>query len=231
MRTNIEGTINILEAARDVGVDRIVHTSTSEVYGTAVYTPIDEQHPMQGQSPYSASKIAADKMAESYFRSFELPVVTVRPFNTYGPRQSARAVIPAIATQLLSGAECLRLGSLEPVRDMTHVLDTVSGFLAAGEANSTCLGDVFNLGAGRGVTIGHLVKLLMKLIGREVEIETDEARMRPVKSEVFELIANTDKAKKLLGWEPRYSLEQGLAQVIDYLRDNLDAYKPHIYTV
>jgi NAD dependent epimerase/dehydratase len=225
LRTNIEGTVNVLEAARSENVGRVVHTSTSEVYGTAIYAPIDENHPLQGQSPYSASKIAADKMAESYYRSFDLPIVTIRPFNTFGPRQSARAVIPTIATQLLRGKERLLLGSLEPVRDMTYVADTVAGFLAAGIAPKDCLGEVINLGTGRGETVAEIVKILMKLVGHQVRVASEDQRIRPVKSEVFKLIADNSKAKQLLGWQPQYSLEDGLSRVVEYLRENLGTYK------
>jgi NAD dependent epimerase/dehydratase len=231
LRTNIEGTVNILEAARDTDIERVICTSTSETYGTAIYTPIDENHPMQGQSPYSASKISADKMAESYFNSFDLPVVTVRPFNTYGPRQSARAIIPTIAMQLLSKVEYLTLGSLTPIRDMTYVSDTVSGFLAAGLADEKCLGEVLNLGTGTGVTIAHIAELMMNLTGHVVPIITDENRVRPGKSEVFELIANADKAKEIIKWTPKFSLEQGLYKVVDYVGNNMNKYKPNLYSV
>lgn len=225
VRTNVEGTVNILEAAREEGVGRVVHTSTSETYGTALYAPIDEVHPLQGQSPYSASKIAADKMAESYYRSFGLPVVTVRPFNTFGPRQSARAVIPTIATQLLAGVDQVRLGSTEPVRDMTFVCDTVAGFMAAGLAGEDCFGEVINLGTGRGETVGKIAEILMEITGRRVEIVSEDRRMRPAKSEVFKLIADNSKAKRLLGWQPCHSLESGLNKVVEYLRENSKSYK------
>jgi NAD dependent epimerase/dehydratase len=230
LRTNIEGTVNVLEAARSEGVGRIIHTSTSEVYGSAIYTPIDEKHPLQGQSPYSASKIAADKMAESYYRSFDLPVLTIRPFNTFGPRQSARAVIPTIANQLLCGEKQLYLGSLEPVRDMTFVLDTVAGFLAAGNAPQSCLGEVINLGTGRGETVADIVNILMKLVGHQVPVVTDDQRLRPIKSEVFKLVADNSKAKLFLDWEPKYSLEDGLAKVVEYLRNNPSSFKS-TYTI
>ena len=231
VQTNVAGTVNLLDAARAEGVERFVHTSSSETYGTARYTPIDEEHPLQGQSPYSASKIAADKMAESYHRSFGLPVVTVRPFNTFGPRQSARAVIPTITTQLLSDADALRLGSLEPVRDMTYVKDTVAGFLAAGLAGEDCLGQVINLGTGRGESIGEILRILTEITGRELPVQTDPQRLRPEASEVYELVADTRKARALLGWAPEYTLEQGLARVVDHVGANLGSFRPSVYAI
>lgn len=231
VRTNIEGTVNMLEAARECGVKRFIHTSTSETYGTALYTPIDEDHPMQGQSPYSASKISADKMAESYYRSFGLPVVTVRPFNTYGPRQSARAVIPTIAMQLAGGASTLKLGALDPVRDMNYVEDTVRGFMLAVLAGEDCLGEVINLGTGRGVTIGEIAGKLMEISGRQVSIEEDKSRIRPDKSEVFTLVASNEKAKRLLNWEPSVSLEEGLKSMYDYVSSNMNRYKFKEYNI
>lgn len=231
VRTNVEGTVNMLEAARECGVRRFIHTSTSETYGTALYTPIDEGHPMQGQSPYSASKISADKMAESYYRSFGLPVVTVRPFNTYGPRQSARAVIPTIAMQLAAGESTLKLGALDPVRDMNYVEDTVRGFMLAALAGEDCLGEVVNLGTGRGVTIGEVANKLMEISGRQVSIEEDRLRIRPDKSEVFTLIASNEKAKRLLNWEPSISLEEGLKRMYDYVCSNIDRYRVKEYNI
>lgn len=231
VRTNIEGTVNMLEAARECGVGRFIHTSTSETYGTALYTPIDEDHPMQGQSPYSASKISADKMAESYYRSFGLPVVTVRPFNTYGPRQSARAVIPTIAMQLAGGVSTLKLGALDPVRDMNYVEDTVRGFMMAALAGEDCLGEVVNLGTGRGVTIGEIAGKLMEISGRQISIEEDQSRIRPDKSEVFTLVASNEKAKRLLNWEPSVSLEEGLKSMYDYVRSNINRYKIKEYNI
>lgn len=231
VRTNVEGTVNLLEAARHAEVRRFVHTSTSEAYGTAQFVPITEAHPLQGQSPYSASKIAADKMAESYFRAFALPVIVVRPFNTYGPRQSARAVIPTIASQLLSGHKAVRLGSLTPVRDMNYVSDIVAGFLAAGHCDEQCLGEAVNLGSGVGVTIGQIAETLMRVAGRRAEIVEDTQRVRPEQSEVFQLIASNEKAKRLLHWESRVSLETGLHHVCEYVAASLGRYKPDRYNV
>jgi len=217
--TNIKGTLNVLEAARYQETPKVVHTSTSEVYGTALYTPIDEKHPLQGQSPYSASKIAADKLAESFHCSFKLPVATARPFNTFGPRQSARAIVPTIIAQLLSEKTSLRLGSLTPVRDLNFVQNTVDGFLAIAESDAA-IGEVINLGSGRGVTIGQVAELLMEIVGKKLPVQTDDSRIRPEKSEVFTLIANAEKAEKLLGWKPKISLEKGLAQTVDFIRNH-----------
>ena len=228
--TNLRGTLNILQAAREAAIGRVVITSTSEVYGTACYAPIDEAHPLQAQSPYSASKIAADKLAQSYLLSFSLPVVTVRPFNTYGPRQSARAVIPTIVSQLLSGAEALRLGSLEPVRDLTYVSDTVNGFLRAGVAE-LAIGQVINLGNGQGVSVGDLAQRIMALAGRKLPIVHEPDRVRPQASEVQLLIAKTELARKLLGWEPEVSLTEGLRQVIEYIGGNMLSYRLGSYAV
>ncbi|HBL15400.1 MAG TPA: NAD-dependent dehydratase [Elusimicrobia bacterium] len=230
VRTNVEGTLNVLEACRAAGVKRLVHTSTSEVYGTAVYAPIDEKHPLQGQSPYSASKIGADKLAESYWRSFGLPVVTVRPFNTYGPRQSARAVIPAILVQLLSGAKELRLGDLSPVRDFNFVADTVDGFLRAAAAPKL-VGETVNVGSGRGWTIRQVAERACRLTGNRIPVRRDAARMRPGHSEVYRLLCDNRKARSLAGWRPRYSLDEGLALSIQYIRAHLSEYKSGIYNV
>ena len=228
--TNVQGTINVLEAGRRHKTSKILCTSTSEVYGTAIYTPIDEKHPMQGQSPYSASKIGADHVAESYFRAFNLPVAVVRPFNTFGPRQSARAVIPAIMSQLLSGAETLSLGSLAPVRDFTFVQDTVEGFLAAAESPKT-IGTVTQLGSGSGIGIGELAEKIMKLVGRRAQVKTDKRRLRPARSEVWKLLCDNRKARKLLGWKPRYSLDEGLALTLQYVQSHRDEYKPRLYNI
>jgi len=228
--TNIRGTLNLLQAAREENVGRVVVTSTSEVYGTARYTPMDEGHPLQAQSPYSASKIAADKLAESYHLSFQLPVVTVRPFNTYGPRQSARAVIPTIASQLLAGVDTLRLGSVDPVRDLTFVGDTVAGFLRAGIAESA-VGHVINLGTGQGISIGDLARAIMKVTGRDLPIVEEANRVRPAASEVRMLIAKTDLAHKLLGWKAEVSLNEGLKKVVDYVSGNMAAYRVGSYAV
>ncbi len=224
--SNVMGTLNVLLAARDAGV-RVIHTSTSEVYGSARYAPIDEAHPLQGQSPYSASKIAADKLAESFYCAFNLPVVTVRPFNTFGPRQSARAVIPTIITQALSSDE-LRLGSLDTTRDFTYVLDTVSGFLHAGQADGVD-GETFNLGTGREVTVGKLVEMIGEIVGRKLNVVQEAERMRPQKSEVVRLISDNRKALNRLGWQPQVSMEQGLALTVDWIRTHLDLFRPGIY--
>ncbi len=228
---NCSGTVNVLQAARRFGTKRIVHTSTSETYGTAMYTPIDEDHPMQGQSPYSASKIGADKIAESYYRSFDTPVAIIRPFNTYGPRQSARAVIPTVISQALAGLPELRLGSLDPVRDLNYVKDTVAGFLAIAESDD-CLGVVTNVGHGKGITIGDLAKRILELCDRaDLPIVTDDQRIRPGKSEVFELVCANAKAKERCGWEPRWSLEDGLKETIEFVRENLSLYRPKVYAL
>jgi NAD dependent epimerase/dehydratase len=217
--TNIGGTLNILEACRAEGTPRLVHTSTSECYGTALYTPIDEKHPLQGQSPYSASKIGADKLTESYHRTFELPVVIVRPFNTFGPRQSARAIIPTIIGQLLAGGEALELGDLAPVRDLTFVTDTVNGLVLAA-CTEGIDGELINLGTSRAVTIDGLANTIMSLFGRQVPIITDRQRIRPEKSEVMKLISDNRKAVALLKWEPDVSLEQGLNSTIEFYRQH-----------
>lgn len=229
VRTNIEGTVNVLEAVRKFDVEKVIHTSTSETYGTAQYTPIDEKHPLQGQSPYSASKIGADKLAESYFRSFDLPVVTLRPFNTYGPRQSARAVIPTIITQLLT-QESVYLGDKRPIRDFNFVEDTVEGFIAAA-GSSAAIGQVLNVGHGKGISIGGLVELLQEIMGMKKTVMTDLDRLRPSKSEVNELICDYSKANELIGWEPKVSLREGLAQSIEFIESNLHFFKPGVYTV
>lgn len=229
VRTNIEGTLNVLEAARNFGIERVVHTSTSETYGTAIYTPIDENHPIQGQSPYSASKIGADKIAESYYLSFGLPVSTIRPFNTYGPRQSARAVIPTIISQALTQKE-IRLGALDPVRDLTYVKDTVMGFIKVAESEQT-IGQVTNVGFGQGITIGDLAKTILALMGSEKPIVLDSDRVRPRKSEVYKLICNNTKVLNLTGWQPQYSLNTGLQEVIDFVSNHQRFYKSEQYVV
>jgi len=228
VRTNIDGTLNVLNAARETGA-RVVHTSTSEVYGTAREVPISESHPLQGQSPYSASKIGADKLAESYHLSFELPVVTVRPFNTFGPRQSARAVIPTIISQCLAGKSEIKLGSLSPTRDMNYVSNTAEGFALAG-LSEDAVGHTINLGSGREISIGDLAALIAELCGVEVEITTDEQRIRPEGSEVNRLLADSRLAKELLGWTPRRSLEEGLTETIRWMRDAMEHYRPDEYT-
>jgi NAD dependent epimerase/dehydratase len=229
IRTNIEGTMNILEAALTSGVNKIIHTSTSETYGTAIYTPIDEGHPLQGQSPYSASKIGADKIAESYFRSYNLPVATVRPFNSFGPRQSARAVIPTIITQALTMNQ-IKLGSLNPIRDLTYVSDTVMGFIKIAESDES-VGQVVNIGTGTGFSIGEIAKKILSLLNITTPITVDEDRIRPPKSEVLELICDNSKAKNLFGWEPQISLETGLKRTIDFISSHTDIYKPDTYTL
>jgi NAD dependent epimerase/dehydratase len=228
--TNVRGTLNLLQAAREADVKKVVITSTSEVYGTACYTPMDEKHPLQAQSPYSASKIGADKLAESYHLSFGLPVVTVRPFNTYGPRQSARAVIPTIVSQVLAGGDALRLGALEPVRDLTYVEDTVRGFLRAG-VSEQAVGQVINLGSGQGISIGELAQMIMQIVGRKMPIVVDADRVRPQASEVLLLVAKTERARDILGWEPGVSLTEGLRRVIEYISANMVAYRVGSYAV
>jgi dTDP-glucose 4,6-dehydratase len=229
VETNITGTLNVLLAAKAAGVQRLIHTSTSEVYGTARQVPIDENHPLQGQSPYSASKIGADKLAESFFCTYDLPVVTLRPFNTYGPRQSARAVIPTIVTQALT-QPAIRLGSLETRRDFTFVRDTVRGFLLAAQAPGI-EGQTFNLGAGSEIQVGDLARQIIRLVGRPVEIELDEDRLRPAKSEVQRLLSDNRLARQRLGWEPLVGLEQGLVETITWIREHLDLYQPEQYTI
>ena len=228
--TNIKGTLNILQAARDLGTKRILVTSTSEVYGTAQYVPIDEKHPYQGQSPYSATKIGADRLAESFYRSFNLPVTIVRPFNTYGPRQSARAVIPTIITQLLSGKEEIKLGSLTPTRDFNYVKDTARGFLEIYKSDKT-IGEEINIATQREISIGDLASELIRQINPKAKIICDEQRVRPEKSEVNRLLGCNEKIKRLTNWAPQYTFEEGLAETIEFLRNNLDKYKVDIYNV
>jgi len=227
--SNIIGTMNALLAARQTKVKRIVHTSTSEVYGTAMRVPIDETHPLQGQSPYSASKIAADKLAESFYRSYDLPVVTLRPFNTYGPRQSTRAVIPTIITQALT-QDIIYLGNLDATRDLTYVSDTVAGFLSAGEARDI-EGGTFNLGVGYEVKIGELADEIISLVGRKVEVKLDSSRLRPQKSEVERLLSDNRLAKDKLGWVPQIALRDGLSKTIEWISTNLSHYRLGIYQV
>lgn len=226
---NIMGTLNVLMAARDLGTRRVVHTSTSEVYGTAQYVPIDEKHPLQGQSPYSASKIGADRIAESFYRSFETPVVTLRPFNTFGPGQSMRAVIPTIIVQALTRDE-VKLGSLEPSRDFTFVKDTADGFVKIAEAEGV-LGEEVNLGNDNTIRIGDLAEKIFKIIGKTPGIVSDPQRVRPNKSEVMKLWASNEKAKRMIGWEPRISLDEGLKQTIEWISAHLDLYRPDQYAV
>lgn len=229
VETNIGGTLNVLEACRRHKTARMLHTSTSETYGTAQYTPIDEKHPLQGQSPYSASKIGADKMAESYFKSFECPVVTVRPFNTFGPRQSARAFLPTVISQALT-QDVIKVGSLDPVRDMNYVGDTVQGFLLAATAPGID-GLTINLGSGRGETMQKLLDLVLDCVDKEPKVETDPSRIRPAKSEVFELIADASVAKEKMGWTSEIGLEEGVRRTVEWMKDHLHEYKPEIYNV
>lgn len=229
VNTNVLGAVNVLQACRDSEVERVVHTSTSECYGTAKYVPIDEKHPLQGQSPYSASKIGADMIAESYFRSFGVPVATIRPFNTYGPRQSARAVIPTIISQALAGGP-VKLGSLTPTRDLNYVEDTVDGFIKIA-STSAAEGQVVNVGSGREISIGDLAALILRLMGCDFQLATDGERLRPNKSEVERLLCDNSKAKTLLGWAPRVSLEGGLSRTIEWIKNNQERYKAHIYNV
>ena len=228
--TNIKGTLNVLQAARDLDVGKIMVTSTSEVYGTAQYVPIDEKHPYQGQSPYSATKIGADRLAESFYRSFELPVAIVRPFNTYGPRQSARAVIPTIITQLLAGKTEIKLGSLTPTRDFNYVKDTAAGFIAIAESDKT-IGQEINIATGTEISIGDLANEIISQINPEARIICDEDRLRPDKSEVNRLLGDNTKIKALTDWEQKYTFSQGIAETIEWLRHNLDKYKTDIYNV
>ena len=228
--TNVTGTLNILEACRAARVRRVVITSTSEVYGTARYTPIDEQHPLQAQSPYSASKIAADKLAESYFCSFDLPVVTLRPFNTFGPRQSARAVIPTVLTQALSGAGEIELGNLTAKRDLTYVTDTARAFLLAAETKGI-EGEVIHFGQGSAVSVGDLATKCVCAAGSKATITSVKTRVRPERSEVGLLLCGPSKARKLLGWEPEVTLDEGLKRTAEYLRQHLGDYRPKEYSV
>ena len=229
LAVNGTGTLNLLEAARAHGVERFVHTSTSETYGTAQYTPIDENHPLKGQSPYAASKIAADKMVESYHLSFGVPAAIIRPFNTYGPGQSARAVIPTIISQGLDG-EVIRLGLTTPIRDLTYVQDTVAGFIRMAEAPGA-VGEVINVGSGAAFSIGEVAERIIGLLGGNKRIVHDEARLRPSASEVMELCCDNRKAKSLLGWQPEKSLDAGLEETIRFIRDHRDRYKPETYNL
>ncbi len=234
--TNVKGTLNVVQAARDLGVRRVLHTSTSEVYGTAQYVPIDELHPLQGQSPYSATKIGADQIALSFQRSFGTPVTLVRPFNTYGPRQSARAVIPTIITQLLAGQTRLKLGALHPTRDFNFVTDTVRGFVALADADAA-IGEVVNLGSNFEISIGDTARVIAEAVGCDIDFEADAIRMRPEKSEVFRLWASNEKARRLAGWAPEYGgldgFRRGIAETVAWFREpaNQAAYKADIYNL
>lgn len=229
VRTNVEGTLNVLQAAISAGAGLVVQTSTSEVYGTARRVPISEEHPLQGQSPYSASKIGADKLAESFYLSFGLPVVTVRPFNTFGPRQSARAVIPTIITQCLVG-DVVRLGNLSPTRDLNYIANTVEGFLLAA-STPEAVGETINLGSGREISIGDLAHLIARLMNRTITIESEEQRTRPEGSEVERLLADNTLATRLLGWKPQVTLEEGLERTIEWVEQHHERYRPHVYVI
>ncbi|WP_182199785.1 NAD-dependent 4,6-dehydratase LegB [Paraliobacillus salinarum] len=228
--TNIKGTLNVLQAAKDLDVKRVLVTSTSEVYGTAKYVPIDEVHPFQGQSPYSATKIGADRIAESFYRSFDMPITIVRPFNTYGPRQSARAVIPTIITQLLSGKEEIELGSLTPTRDFNFVKDTANGFIEIAKSKNT-IGEEINIATQNEISIGKLAEELIRQINPNAKIICDEQRLRPENSEVNRLLGSNAKIKSLTNWEPQYTFEQGLAETIEFFKGNLEKYKTDIYNI
>jgi len=230
IKTNIQGTYNVLQAAKELKLKNILITSTSETYGTAQYTPIDEKHPMVGQSPYSATKIAADQLALSYYRSFNLPVKIVRPFNTYGPRQSARAVIPTVITQILSGKRRIKLGNLHPTRDLTYVKDTTNGFIEIAKSVNL-FGEVTNIGMKEEISIVNLVKLIARLMHSEIEIKTDNNRIRPDNSEVERLFCDNSKIIQNTNWRPKYSLEKGLYETINWLEKNINFYKPNIYNV
>lgn len=228
--TNIKGTLNVLQAARDCEMERIIVTSTSEVYGTAQYVPIDEKHPFQGQSPYSATKIGADRLSESFYRSFQLPITIVRPFNTYGPRQSARAVIPTIITQLLDGKEEIKLGALSPTRDFNYVKDTAAGFISIAESNRT-IGEEINIASQKEISIGALANEIIRQINSNAKITCDDERLRPQKSEVNRLLGSNAKIKELTDWSPKYSLSDGIKETIAWMKLHMDSYKTDIYNV
>lgn len=230
IETNVMGTLNVMSAAREVGVERVIHTSTSEVYGTARYVPMDEKHPLQGQSPYSASKIGADMIAESFHRSFDLRVTTIRPFNFFGPRQSARAVIPTIITQALAQVPQIILGSLHPTRDYTYVYDVVDAFIKVAESPNS-IGETINIGSNFEVSIGDIANKALSIIGARKEITVDSRRIRPVKSEVDKLWCDNSKAKRVLGWEPKIDFEEGLRKTIQWISANMDLYKAELYNV
>jgi len=228
--TNIKGTLNVLQAARKLKVKKIIHTSTSEVYGTAQYTPIDEKHPINPQSPYAATKASADYMALSFYSSFNLPVTILRPFNTFGPRQSARAVIPTIIIQILSGKSSIALGNIETTRDFNYVLNLVDAFLKIAQTSGT-EGQVYNAGSGREISIKELVDIISDILRKKIKIEQDKMRLRPAKSEVMQLICDFTKFNSICEWEPSVSLEKGLELTCAWLKDNLDKYKPDIYNI
>ncbi|NUU74815.1 NAD-dependent 4,6-dehydratase LegB [Paenibacillus xylanilyticus] len=228
--TNIKGTLNVLQAAKELDTSRVLVTSTSEVYGTAQYVPMDEKHPFQGQSPYSATKIGADRLAESFYRSFNMPITIVRPFNTYGPRQSARAVIPTIITQLLAGRTEVKLGSLTPTRDFNYVKDTVEGFIEIAKTGLT-IGEEINIATQQEISIGQLAEELIRQINPDAKIVCDDQRLRPEKSEVDRLLGSNEKIKSLTNWQQQFTFEQGMAETIEFFRDNLDKYKSDMYNI
>lgn len=234
--TNVKGTLNVVQAARELGVEKVVHTSTSEVYGTAQFVPITEEHPLQGQSPYSASKIGADHIAMSFYHSFGTPVAIIRPFNTYGPRQSARAVIPTVITQIASGQRTIKVGALQPTRDFNYVADTVRGFIAVAESD-VAVGEIINIGSNFEISIGDTIQLISEVMGTEISITTDPARLRPINSEVERLWADNSKAAKLLSWQPSYSgrdgMKRGLAETVAWFSEqrNLGCYKANLYNI
>ncbi len=227
VRTNVDGTLNVLQCAREFRIERLVQTSTSEVYGTAAYVPIDEKHPLSAQSPYAATKIAADQLALSFYRSFDVPVTVLRPFNTFGPRQSARAIIPTIATQCLAG-DTVRLGNLEPTRDLNFVANVVDGFLAAATSDAA-LGRTINIGSGEEISIGDLARKIADVVGKAITIESEAERHRPASSEVDRLLADAGLARELLGWSPAMTFDQGLERTIDWIREHLDEYRTETY--
>ena len=228
-KVNVEGTINVLQACLEQEVGKVVVTSTSEAYGTALYTPIDEEHPLQAQSPYSASKISADKATQSFILSYALPATIIRPFNTFGPRQSARAIIPTIVSQALSGSN-LNLGLVTPIRDMNYVLDTTDGFIKIAESEKS-IGETINIGSGVGHTIQDIIDEIQNQLGKKLTVQQDNTRLRPENSEVFELVCNNKKAKKLLGWESKHSISDGIRHTLEYIKNNLESYKNEIYTI
>jgi dTDP-glucose 4,6-dehydratase len=230
IKTNVEGTYNVLQAARELKTQKVIHTSTSEIYGTAQYVPIDEKHPVNPQSPYAATKSGADQLALTFYRTFGLPVAVIRPFNTFGPRQSARAVIPTIISQLLAGNKSIKLGNLEATRDMNYVLNTCEGFYHVG-LHERSTGEVINLGSNREICIRDLALLIASFMNKELKIEIDDQRIRPEKSEVERLLCDSSKAKELTGWEPRHTLEEGLKETITWLEAHMENYKPDIYNV
>jgi dTDP-glucose 4,6-dehydratase len=228
--TNVKGTLNVLQATRDLNIDRLLVTSTSEVYGTAQYVPIDEKHPYQGQSPYSATKIGADRLAESFYRSFNTPITIVRPFNTFGPRQSARAIIPTSIMQLLSGASEIKLGSLTPTRDFNYVKDTVNGFVEISKHDNT-IGQEINIATQKEISMEDTAKTIINLINPKAKIICDEERLRPVNSEVNRLLGSNEKIKQYTGWKPKYTFEEGISETIEWFKNNLDRYKTDIYNI